>query len=327
MRTPLKRLRPAITVLLVGIWVAGPIAAAAHAERRIALTFDDLPAPPSGIVSNDVAAVRENTRKLLVALKECGAPAVGFVNEGRLWVNGETPKDVASRTAVLRMWLEAGLELGNHTYSHWSLNTTPLEEFEADVVRGEPVTRRLLAEKGLKLRYFRHPFLQVGLSLDKRQAFEAFLRERGYTIAPVTIDNDDYIYAAVYADALRRGETALAARIGTDYLRYMEEVFSFAEEVSRKLTGREIAQILLLHANSLNGDCFGRLAAALKGRGYRFVTLDEALGDEAYALKDTYVASWGTSWLHHWELGAGRSRTPPPNPAAWITKAYETIKR
>jgi peptidoglycan/xylan/chitin deacetylase (PgdA/CDA1 family) len=114
------------------------------------------------------------------------------------------------------MWLDAGHDLGNHTYSHRSLNTRPLEELEQDVVRGEPVTRALLAEKGGTLRYFRHPFLQVGLDLDKRHAFETFLAGRGYTVAPVTIDNDDYIYAFAYADALRRGDQETAARLASD---------------------------------------------------------------------------------------------------------------
>src|SRR2546427_9745841 len=60
-----------------------------------------------------------------------------------LFVEGEEPGDVRARTGVLEMWLTAGLELGNHTWSHPDLNTTPLEEFKADVVRGEPVIRRL----------------------------------------------------------------------------------------------------------------------------------------------------------------------------------------
>src|SRR5712691_7537705 len=178
--------------------------------------------------------------------------AVGFVNEGKLFVKDEGPADVAARTAVLRMWTDAGFELGNHTYSHRSLNRQPLAEFEEDVVRGETVTRALLAEKGRTLRYFRHPFLQVGLDLDKRRAFEAFLAGRGYTVAPVTIDNDEYVYAFAYADARRRGDDALAARLGADYLRYMETVCAFVEDGSRRLLGREVRQVLLLHANALN---------------------------------------------------------------------------
>jgi len=295
--------------------------------RSVAVTFDDLPAPRAGVVSNDVAALRENTRKLLAAFRAHRVPVVGFVNEGKLFVDGEKLADVEARTALLEMWLAAGLELGNHTWSHPDLNTAPLEDFEADVVRGEPVTRRLLAAVGRKLRYFRHPFLHVGLDLDKRRAFEAFLAGRGYTVAPVTIDDDDYVYAAVYADALRRGDRTAASRVGEDYLRYMDAVFSFVEEVSRNLTGREIRQVLLLHANALNADYFSRLAGSMERRGYRFITLEEALGDEAYRLPDAYVGRGGMSWLHHWELSAGRTRSPSPDPPDWVTKAYEGLRR
>jgi len=295
------------------------------AERTVAVTYDDLPAPPAGIPANDPATLREVTRKLLAAFQAHGVPVVGFVNEGKLYVEGAPTSDAQARIDILKTWVDAGFELGNHTYSHDSLNTTALEAFEADVVRGEPVARRLLAERGQTLRYFRHPFLHVGRDLDKRHAFEAFLAARGYSVAPVTIDNDDYVFAALYAAALRRGDAAAAANVAGEYLRYMNGVFPFIEGVSRALFGREIPQILLLHANALNADHFGALAAAMKGRGYRFITLSEALQDEAYRHPDDYVGAWGISWLHHWELTAGRSRSPSPDPPAWITKAYEAL--
>jgi peptidoglycan/xylan/chitin deacetylase (PgdA/CDA1 family) len=296
------------------------------AERSVAVTFDDLPGPPGGLVSNDVAALRENTGKLLDTLTRLRVPAVGFVNEGKLHVGGEGPAEAEARKSILRMWTDAGFELGNHTYSHESLNTTPLAEFEDDVVRGEPVVRGLLAERGRTLRYFRHPFLQVGLDLEKRRAFESFLATRGYTVAPVTIDDDEYVYAAVYADALRRADRVTATRVGEDYLRYMDAVFAFVEDVSRRLLGREVRQVLLVHANTLNADLFGRVADALKARGYAFVTLDDALKDEAYRSPDTYVGRWGISWLHHWELTAGKRRSPSPDPPEWVLKAYDALR-
>jgi len=240
---------------------------AGAAERAVAVTFDDLPATQPGAVANDVASLTDLTRKLLGVVRKHRIPAVGFVNEGKLFVEAAGPGDVERRSGLLKMWLDAGLELGNHTYSHRDLNRLSLEEFQADVIRGETVTRRLLEAKGRKLRYFRHPFLHVGKELMKRRAFEAFLTARGYTVAPVTVDNDDYVYAAAYAEALRRGDAAGAARIGDDYLRYMDEVFTFFEDVSRRVLGREIRHVLLLHANGLNADRFGALAEALVRRG------------------------------------------------------------
>src|SRR5262245_41932882 len=241
---------------------------AAGAERVVAVTFDDLPA--ASTVANDPATLRATTRQLLDAIGKRRIPAVGFVNETKLSVRGGDASDVAARTALLQMWVDAGLELGNHSYSHPDLNRMPLEEFQADVVKGESVTRRLLEAKGRKLRYFRHPFLHVGDTLEKKRAFEAFLAGRGYTVAPVSVDNDEYVYAAVYADALRRRAAAAAKRIGDDYLRYMDEVFTFFEGVSQRTLGRDMRHVLLLHANALNAERFGELADALARRGYRF---------------------------------------------------------
>jgi peptidoglycan/xylan/chitin deacetylase (PgdA/CDA1 family) len=301
--------------LVAAVLAAGVVATAdaRAAQRAVAVTFDDLPATSARVAANDVASLRDMTRRLLRAAREHGVPAVGFVNEGKLFVAATRLGDLEGRTGLLRMWLDAGLELGNHTYSHPDLNRTPLKEFEADVMRGEKVTRKLLEERGRTLRYFRHPFVHVGSDLPKRRAFEAFLAAHGYVVAPVTVDDDDYIYAAVYANALRRGDRAAAARIGDDYLRYMDEVFSFFEGVSRRIVGREIRQVVLLHANTLNADRFGAVA--------------EALADDAYRRPDEFVGAPGNSWLNHWAVTAGGNPIPTPAPAEWILKAYRALSR
>jgi peptidoglycan/xylan/chitin deacetylase (PgdA/CDA1 family) len=311
-----------VPIALVALTPGANVISQTRAETRaVAVTFDDLPATAAGMVANDVASLTAMTRSLLNAVRKHGVPAVGFVNEGKLFHPGAAAGDAEGRTAVLRMWLDAGLELGNHTYSHRDLNHTPLDEFQADVIRGEAVTRKLADAAGVTFRYFRHPFLHVGHDMEQRRAFEVFLAARRYTVAPVTVDNDDFVYAAAYASALRRGDAATAARIGDDYLRYMDEVFTFFEAVSRRVLGREIPQVLLLHANTLNADSFDRVAAALVRRGYRFISLDEALQDKAYRLPDTFVGAPSNSWFNHWEITAGRDPIPTPGPPEWIERA------
>ena len=193
---------------------------------------------------------------------------------------------------MLKLWTDNGFELGNHTFTHGSLNRSTLDAFKKDVIDGEPVTRRLMEEKGGTLRYFRHPFLHVGTTLDVRRASEAFLAERGYIIAPVTVDGKDYIYASVYATAMRKGDKEMAAKLAADYLRFTDEKFTFAEQTATRLMGRDISHVLLMHANAINADHFGALADVIKKRGYRFVTLEEALKDEAYKQPDTYAGTW-----------------------------------
>jgi peptidoglycan/xylan/chitin deacetylase (PgdA/CDA1 family) len=183
-------------------------------HRQVAVTFDDLPVATPSIYN--IEEQRAIVSKLVKSITSNNIPAIGFVNESKLYKFGE----VDARIALLKTWLDAGLELGNHTFSHLPLQTTPLAEYEENVMRGETVAARLLNEKGMKLRYFRHPVLQVGPNLEVRRNFERFLAERGYTIAPVTIDNGDYIFAAAYAKAERCGDKESMRRVIEAYLPY-----------------------------------------------------------------------------------------------------------
>jgi peptidoglycan/xylan/chitin deacetylase (PgdA/CDA1 family) len=283
-------------------------AGAQSPNRTVAITIDDLP-----VVSTrpDIENRREITKKLLAHIKHAKVPAIGFVNENKLYA-GE--KRDEQQVDLLRMWLDAGLELGNHTYSHRSLNTIPLADYEADLLKGEPITRELLSRKKKTLRYFRHPFLQTGRTMEIKSQFNTFLREHGYTIAPITFDNADYIFARAYDNAFDRKDTALMKRVGEAYVPYMEAKLEYWERQSTKLFGREISETLLIHANFINSDYFDDLAAMFKRRGYKFVTLEQALKDEAYRLPDTYIGPAGISWLHRWAREKGKEFIIPDEP-------------
>ena len=218
--------------------------------------------------------------------------------------------------ALLRAWLDAGLDLGNHTYSHFDLHRTPIEEFEQDTTRGEETTRALLGERGRTLRYFRHPFLHTGRSLETKHAFEQFLASRGYTIAPVTHDNGEWIFASAYAKAGDRRDAATQRRIVEAYVPYMEAKFDYFERESRALFSREIPQVLLIHANSLNADAYPDLARMMKARGYAFVPLASALEDPAFRSPDTFTGAGGISWLHRWALTRGEKGLVLPDEPA-----------
>ena len=280
--------------------------------RTVAVTVDDLPWARGDAFAEPRLA--ELTARLVGQLEAAGIPAVGFVNEGKL-------ERAPTRTALLERWTAAGLELGNHTYSHRSFYTTPRDTFQADVLRGEPVTRRLMAARGMRLRYFRHPFLNTGPDLATREAFERFLDERGYQVAPVTVDNSDYLYALAYDRAVTRGDSAAMKRIGEEYVRAMDASFAYYEDLSRRLLGREPAQILLLHANELNAEYMDEVAAMMRRRGYRFATLEAALRDPAYAQPDRYAGRSGMSWLQRWAITRGVPLGSEPAVAEWVQEA------
>lgn len=125
---PSVRMMAAACVRLVTIaLVSCSIASAAHAGS-VAITFDDLPIfglkawPPEAEVI---------TSKLLDGFKKHRWIVTGFVNEIQL-----AGSDRAWQTALLKKWLDAGMDLGNHSYSHLSLTKTPVDAYIADVERG-----------------------------------------------------------------------------------------------------------------------------------------------------------------------------------------------
>jgi CheY-like chemotaxis protein len=169
-----------------------------------------------------------------------------------------------------------------------------------------------VASEGRSLRWFRHPYLHLGKTPDVRAAFQDFLAAHGYTVAPVTVNNSEWVFAVAYARAQAQGNPEAAQRIADAYVPYMDAEFAHAEALALDLFGRRIPQVLVLHANALNADHFGALAAMLRQRGYRFVTLDEALQDQAYASPLGAGGIEGESWLEHWARAAGLRPARPP---------------
>ena len=298
-------MRFAVAVFILGICM---ISFGQQPVRQMAVTIDDLP-----VVSTrrDLKNRQTITKRLLAHIKKANVPAIGFVNENKLYNIDERDE---KQIDLLRMWLAAGLELGNHTFSHRSLNAIRLDDYQLDLLKGETITKELLASQGKRLRFFRHPFLQTGRTLDIKMKFNAILDRHGYTIAPITIDNADYIFSRAYDITSDKNDKRSMKRVGEAYVPYMESKLDYWERQSVKLFGREISQTLLIHANFINSDYFDDLALMFKRRGYNFVDLETALKDEAYRLPDEFVGGAGISWLHRWALKRGRENVLPDEP-------------
>lgn len=285
------------------------------ADRKLAVTFDDLPcAGPCASLEE----ARSVTDRLLGVLTREKAPAIGFVNGIQL---DAVAAEREARIALLSRWVAAGMTLGNHTYSHPDLNATALEAYQDDVLKGEPVIRELMGGRSNRL-FFRHPFTRTG-GPDKKERFEAFLAKHGYRIAPFTLEHSDWLYNAAFVNARKRGDAAAQERIRITSLAHLERAFEHVERVSQDLFGREIPQVLLIHANALNAECLREMLALARKRGYTFVTLEEALRDAAYATPDLYTGKFGPSWLHRWGVALGK-KTPmkgEPEPPSWVSEA------
>lgn len=303
-------------------------------DRRIVITIDDLPWVSFGDANETPVEgksippqVQEAHARLMAAIRKEAVPTIGFVNEGKLLVGDRVD---TARVHLLRDWLDAGADLGNHTYGHVDLHNVGLEAYEGEILRGELFLRPLLEERGKTPQWFRHPYLHTGRSAEEKKSLQAFLEDNGYRIAPVTVDNSDWIWALAYRRTLGnagiqpglREETL--DRLRREYVPYMLAKVDYYERQSIALLGYNLPQILLMHANELNADCYGALIAGLRARGYRFVALDEAMLDPAYKRADAYTGRAGPSWLHRWAIGAKKPASffaGEPATPDWVLQA------
>lgn len=263
----------------------------AHAED-VALTFDDL---PQLSLTNATDYGRLTNRRLLDGLRRHRMPATGFVVASKL----EGP-DRAARTAQLDAWLKAGQRLGNHTYDHESLNRSPLEDYIASVQKDDEVLRPLLARHRQRPAWFRHPYLETGTTVETKRAFEAWLRAHGYRVAPVTLENSDWMFALPYDDALQRGDKAEAQRIRRAYVAYTAQVVPWYRQAALQLLGRRPALVFLLHGSRINADSIDDIARILRRNHLTTVSLDRAMRDRAYMISDDRGDDNGDEWLSRW---------------------------
>ena len=224
--------------------------AAARPSPRVAITFDDLPWNGPGYSDAEIEGL---TDTLLATLASRGVPATGLV----------TCRGIRDGAPFLRKWLDAGMELGNHSTSHQDLNRTPVDEWLADVARCDAAVSEIV---GAPLRWFRYPMLHQGDDRTVRDSVARTLESWGYSNAHVTIDNSEWLLARAYDLAMQAGD--------------------------------EADHVLLLHANAIAARHVGDLIDGLGADGFTIASLEEVLLDPIYARVDEYVGPVGLSWIY-----------------------------
>jgi len=294
------------------------VPSATQPARRMTVTFDDLPYVIPG--GDNLAAVQAGTLAILTVLKNHRVPVVAFVNEIKLQV----PNQVEARTAVLKQWVDAGMILGNHTYSHPNFNDLTIKQFEQEIIKGDVITRRLMQSRQPYQLYFRHPMTHTGETQAKKEAIERFLASRGYKVTPHTIENSDFIFNVGYVRALRNKDEELARRLRAEYLSFTIAATAFAEKISAQIFGYEIPQTLLIHANDINAACLDEMLSEFEARGYRFDSLDEVMIEPAYHTPDKCVTKSGPTWLWRWAYSKGMKLDfkDDPDPPSWVLDLY-----
>jgi len=282
------------------------------------MTVDDLPfASPVPLVRNAAEARRAEhvNNAILDAFSRNHIPATGFVIEQKVQEIG-----VPVGRKILKRWTQPGFDLGNHLYSHPDVNDLSVEQIEREITDGESTFRPLLKEKGRTPRFLRFPYNHTGDTREKHDAIAAFMAEQGYRLAPCTIDNTDYEFNATYTLALERNDDATAARVRFAYIAYTAAEIDWYTALDKQVFGYEPPHIMLLHDSLLNADTIAEVLALFKERGYRFVSLDEALKDPVYSVPETFITRFGPMWGYRWAREKqikvdGRNE---PDPPAWI---------
>ncbi len=299
-----------LVLALVCGWVAS--AAAQQTDGlRVAVTFDDVPAV--AVARCTPGSARALNQRLLQAIDRNRMPAAALV------VTGPSRSGAGQLDAIVNGWLDAGHAVGSHTYGHRDANTVPLASYLADVDRAHERLARLLSARGKELRYFRHPYLHTGATRARKDSLDRHLRRKGYHIAVVTVDNQEWVFAEAYARAKRSGDSARIARLLPAYLAHLDASFAYYEALSQRVFRRQIPQVLLLHANELNADHLDDVARLLRRRGYQFISLSAALLDPAYREPDHYVGVRGVSWLQRWALQRGVPFDAEPREPPWVS--------
>jgi peptidoglycan/xylan/chitin deacetylase (PgdA/CDA1 family) len=266
-----------LLVLLVSFSAVPPLRG--QEPKQMAITFDDLPfGYPRSLT---IAEQHEAVARVLATLGKHAVRATMFVVGGNV---------TEANRGLVEAIAAAGHAIGNHSFSHRDLGRLSAEEYVLDIHRGGEAIAPWLTG----VHYFRYPLLRQGDTAAKRDAVLQWLAARGIVVAPVTIDNDDFVYNQRLVDARMQGQ---ALDVRDAYLEHMLKMAAHYDAKGRALTGRGIRQVLLLHLNYLNSLYLDDLLQQLRGNGWSFITLDEALKDGVYKLKYDYAGARGAGHL------------------------------
>jgi peptidoglycan/xylan/chitin deacetylase (PgdA/CDA1 family) len=283
-------------VICCVVFLAVPLSGRAE---NLAITFDDLPLNGTLALNMTRAAI---VTDVLAILKKSGVPQVyGFVNAKKL--EGD-----ADGAEALKLWVDGGQRVGNHTYSHSDLTKEAAETFLIDVRQDEPALE--LLDRGDTWRWFRYPYLREGESVKKRRTVRTQLLASGYRIAQVTLDYEDYLWNSAYARCIAKGDAKSIAWLHSSYMTIASQYLDVDRQLADSVFGRKISHVLLLHLGAYSSVILPELFDLLRSKGFIFVTLEEAQQDPAYQTDPDAGSSDGGTLLEQW-MDARKLKYPP----------------
>jgi peptidoglycan/xylan/chitin deacetylase (PgdA/CDA1 family) len=261
------------------------------------------PAPQFAITMDDFAwhnAVRltaeSRNQAILGVLAATRAKAAMFVV-------GEYVEEEHGKT-LLQEWDNAGHIIGNHTYSHRSLNSQiTVAEYEQDILRAEEVLKDFKQFR----RMFRYPALKEGDTATKRDQVHTFLKAHGYRIGHVTIDNSDWIVDQRLKARLQKDPNAEVKPYRDYYLEHMWDRAQYYDSLGKQVLGRPVKHTILTHFNLLNGLFLGDLIDMFKSKGWQLIDAEEAFTDPVFRAEPKILPA-GESIV--WALAKANGKIP-----------------
>ncbi len=239
----------------------------AHAQKRVALTFDDVPRMAGAFMTQD-----ERTAKLIAALRAAKVKQVAFFLNP---CNISDPERVGGE-ARINAYVAAGHVIANHSCTHPHLSQSSAEAYLADI---DKAALWLKGRKGYRP-WFRFPYLdEGGADKVKRDAIRAGLKARALRNGYVTAEGSDWNIEALTIKAKADGTAMDMAALRDLYVSTHVGAADFADSLMRKTIGRAPAQVMLLHETDIAALFIGDLVAALRADGWEIITADRAYAD------------------------------------------------
>jgi len=239
------------------------------ASKRITLSFDDAPSGDGPKFTGD-----ERSKVLIDTLaKSNSGPVVFFV----------TTKEFAKPGGKQRIerYAKAGHLIANHSHTHQWLMRMDTQEYIADI----DIAERNLAGIENRRPWFRFPFLDEGVPLEKRDAVRRALKQRGIINGYVTIDNYDWYIDSRWKKAVRSGRSVDMDALEKAYVDMLMGAVHFYDEMAVETFGRSPVHTLLLHENDVAALFIDDLIAALRVDGWEIVSPDAAYKDPIAAIE------------------------------------------
>ncbi len=247
-----------------------PLSASAVGQRRIALTFDDVPRDRGAFFPTG-----ERTERLIATLRTWGVEqAAFFAVPGFIEEPGK-----ANGPAHMAAYVAAGHVIANHTWDHPRLSDISAAQFIGNIAQAESW---LKGRPGYRP-WFRFPYLdQAYAQPEKSRKVAAYLRQVGLANAWVTIDGSDWALEDEARVAAHRRQRIDRAALRSRYVRTMIGAAEFYDRLAVSLIGRSPSHVMLLHETDVAALYIGDFIRELHRGGWTVISADEAYADPLY---------------------------------------------